>query len=207
MIEALGVPHPEIDLIVVNGVSVDFDYLVRDGDHIQVYPFFVEVDVYPQVRLRPDPLPEARFVLDTHLGKLANLLRMLGFDTLYSNQYADDELAEISSHEDRILLTRDLGVLKRSLVRYGYFVRNTDPQQQIIEILQRYDLAGALFPFRRCMECNGTLHPVAKEQVWDRLTDSTKQYYEEFHLCDACGKIYWKGSHYEKMQKFIEELR
>lgn len=206
MIESLGVPHPEIDVITVNSVSVDFDYLVQAEDQIGVYPFFWEVDVQPVMHLRPEPLPEARFVLDTHLGKLANLLRMLGFDTLYSNRFEDDELAEISSREQRILLTRDLGVLKRGIVRYGYFVRQTDPQQQIGEILRRYDLLTDLVPFRRCMACNGLLHPVDKAQVWEQLSDSTRQYYDEFHQCEACGKIYWKGSHYDKMQAFIQDM-
>src|SRR3989338_9144205 len=79
MIEALGVPHTEVDLILVNGASVDFSYLVQDGDRISVYPMFESFDIRPLVHLRPRPLREPKFVLDTHLGKLAVYLRLLGF--------------------------------------------------------------------------------------------------------------------------------
>jgi hypothetical protein len=125
MIESFGVPHTEIDLILANGASVDFAYLVQDGDHISVYPVFEALDITPVLRLRPQPLRESRFVLDAHLGRLAGYLRMAGFDTLYRNDFTDPELAYISHDEHRILLTRDIGLLKRSMVTHGYFVRET----------------------------------------------------------------------------------
>jgi len=207
VIESLGVPHTEVDLILANGESVDFSYGVQDGDRISVYPVFETVDITPLVRLRPRPLREPRFVLDAHLGRLAAYLRMLGFDALYRNDYDDEELARISSTEGRILLTRDRGLLKRSVVTHGYCVRETDPRQQLVEILRRFDLFGAIAPFHRCLRCNGLLQPVSKEAISDRLPPRTRQHYDEFRICQDCGQVYWKGSHYERMQRFIERVR
>ncbi len=161
MIESLGVPHTEIDLILVNGESVDFSYLVQDGDQISVYPVFESFDITPVVRVRPKPLREPRFVLDQHLGKLAAYLRMLGFDTLYRNDYDDPELAQISHAEKRTLLTRDRGLLKRSMVTRGYYVRETNPRRQVAEVIRRFDLGGLVAPFRRCITCNGVLEVAA----------------------------------------------
>jgi deazaflavin-dependent oxidoreductase (nitroreductase family) len=206
VIESLGVPHTEVDLILVNGESVDFTYLVRDGDRISVYPVFESIDISPLVRVRPGPLREPRFVLDTHLGKLAAYLRMLGLDTLYRNDYDDDVLARLSGRERRILLTRDRGLLKRSIVTHGYHVRESDPEQQAAEVLRRFDLSKAVVPFRRCMRCNGVLEPVAKEAILDRLAPKTRCYYDEFAICQGCGRIYWKGSHYADMRRRMERL-
>ncbi len=207
MTESLGVPHTEVDLILVNGESVDFSYLVQGGDCISVYPVFESIDITPLVRVRPQPLREPRFVLDTHLGRLARYLRMLGFDTLYRNDYVDEELARISSEEHRILLTRDPGLLKRSVVTHGYWIRESDPHHQLLQILQRFDLFRAIAPFVRCLRCNGLLQPVRKEAVLDRLHPMTQEMHDEFHICPECDRIYWKGSHYRRMQQFIERLR
>lgn len=206
MVESLGVPHTEIDLILVNGVSVDFSYIVQDGDRVSVYPVFESFDITPLVRLRPKPLRDPRFVLDTHLGKLASYMRMVGFDTLYRNDYEDSELARISQEERRTLLTKDRGLLKRSMVTHGYCVRETNPRLQLVEILRRFDLYPLLDPFRRCIRCNDLLDPVLKEAILDRLTHDTGQYYDEFRMCRTCGQIYWKGSHYQHMQQFIEQI-
>jgi hypothetical protein len=147
MIESLGVPHPEIDLIVVNGVSVDFDYIVRPDDHIHVYPRCDDVALDERIALCP-PLPApVRFILDQHLGRLAAYLRMMGFDTLYRNDYHDEELSQVSGGEDRVLLTRDVGLLKRSIVTYGYYVRETNPKRQLVEIVRRYSLIDCVAPF------------------------------------------------------------
>ena len=207
LIEALGVPHPEVDLVVVDGEPVDFSYLVRDGDRIGVYPPFTTLDVTPLARVRPAPLPEPRFVLDTHLGKLAAYLRMLGFDTRYRNDADDEELARVAGGEQRILLTRDLGLLKRRAVIHGYFVRETDPWRQVVEVLRRFDLFGALAPLQRCLHCNGLLAPVDKGRVLDRLPPRTRQYYDEFRLCEGCDRVYWPGSHYQRMLRSIERVR
>ena len=203
MIESLGVPHTEVDLILVNGQSVGFSYLVQDADHISVYPVFEGLDITPLVRVRPRVLRETRFVLDTHLGKLSTYLRMLGFDTLYRNDFLDEELARIASQEGRILLTRDRGLLKRGIVTHGYCVREKNPRQQLIEVLRRFDLSQAVTPYRRCIRCNGLLEPVAKQAIIDRLPPKTGSYYDEFHICQECKQVYWKGSHYQRMEQFI----
>jgi uncharacterized protein with PIN domain len=206
VIETLGVPHPEVDLIVANGESVDFAYRVQDGDRISVYPVFESFDISPLVRVRPQPLREPRFVLDVHLGTLAGYLRMLGFDTRYRNACDDAELAEISQRESRILLTRDRGLLMRSAVSHGYLIRASDPQAQLAEVVRRFDLEGSFRPFTRCLRCNGLLEPVAKEAVLDRLLPKTRRYYDTFAICRDCGRIYWPGSHYEDMNRRLAGL-
>ncbi len=207
MTESLGVPHTEVDLILANGESVGFSYLVQEGDRISVYPVFESIDITPLVRVRPQPLREPCFVLDTHLGRLARYLRMLGLDTLYRNDYADEELARISSEEHRILLTRDPGLLKRSVVAHGYWVRESDPHRQIRQVLERFDLFGTIAPFTRCLRCNALLQPVRKEVVLDRLPPMTREVYGEFRICPACDRVYWKGSHYRRMRQMIERLQ
>ena len=206
LIESIGAPHTEVEYIIVNDQSVNFGYLVRDGDRIDVYPIFEPVDVTPLVPVRPPLLAKTGFVLDTHLGQLAVYLRMLGFDTLYRNDYPDAELACISSTEQRVLLTRDRGLLKRSIVTYGYYIRETNPQRQVAEVLRRYNLFTAINPFRRCIRCNGMLASISKAAVRDRVPPKTFQYYDTFHICETCAQIYWKGSHYERMQQFIESV-
>lgn len=204
VVETLGVPHTEVELILVDGESVDFAYQVSDGERISVYPVFESFDVGPLVRVRPQPLRATRFVLDVHLGKLAGYLRMLGFDTLYRNDYHDDELADISRGESRILLTRDRGLLKRSAVTHGYLLRESAPRAQLAEVIRRFDLAAATAPFTRCLRCNGVLDRVSKAAIEHRLLPKTRRYYDEFAICRACGRIYWKGSHYGDMQRRLE---
>jgi uncharacterized protein len=206
VIEALGVPHTEVDLILANGQSVDFSYRVRDGDRISVYPVFEAIDITPVERLHATPPREVRFVLDTHLGKLADYLRMLGFDAAYRTDCPDEKLARLSLDEKRILLTRDRGLLKRNVIVRGYFVRATNPQEQLLQVLQRFDMFGAISPFKRCIHCNSLLQPVAKEKIVDRIPPKTKQHYEEFCVCPECDRIYWRGSHYQRMQRFIEAV-
>lgn len=206
VIEALGVPHTEVDLVLINGESVDFSRPVHDEDRISVYPVFRSIDIITLTRVRAASLPEKRFVLDSHLGRLAAYLRILGFDTLYRNDYHDEELTQVSIGEKRILLTRDRGLLKRAVISHGYLLRQTDPRLQLVEVLQRFGLFGSISAFRRCVHCNGTLEPVPKERIEDRLPQKTRQYYDEFHICPGCDRIYWKGSHYQRMQRLIEDI-
>ena len=206
-IEALGVPHPEIDLILVNGESVGFDYLVETGDRISVYPQFAQLDIAAVSQVQPPPLAQARFVLDVHLGKLATYLRLLGFDALYRNDYDDEELAQISSREQRVLLTQDRGLLKRSLVTYGYGVRSPHPDEQILEIVERFDLTDQITPFQRCPRCNGDLMRVAKADIADQIPYYTRLYYDEFAQCQNCDQIYWKGAHYQRIRSLIDRVK
>lgn len=207
MIESLGVPHTEVDLILVNGQSVDFSYIVKSGDRISVYPVFEATDISSLTRLRPQPLRRTRFVLDTHLGKLARYLRLLGFDTLYNNAWHDAELAAVAAAGDkRILLTRDYGVLKRKQVTHGYFVRNDKPDKQVREVLARFDLYQAVRPFSRCTQCNGLVRPLARDDVAGRVPPRIAEHFDQFSSCMDCGRVYWKGSHYDRMQGIIERL-
>ncbi|MGE3481751.1 MAG: Mut7-C RNAse domain-containing protein [Gammaproteobacteria bacterium] len=202
-IEALGVPHTEIDLILVNGHSVGFDYPVQDGDRISVYPVFEALDITPVTRLRPAPLRVTRFVLDVHLGRLAAYLRLLGFDTLHRNDYDDPTLAEISVNERRILLTRDRRLLMRKQITHGYYVRATRPREQLLEVLIRFDLLKAQRPFTRCLHCNGAIAAVSKAGILPRLQPRTRIAYNEFWQCQSCGKVYWKGMHYRRLCELI----
>ncbi|MFD2569494.1 Mut7-C RNAse domain-containing protein [Spirosoma soli] len=207
VIESLGVPHPEVGLLLVNSESADFSYILRDADVVSVYPTFTELDASTVSRVQPPSLVTVRFVLDVHLGTLATYLRMLGFDTLYRNDYGDEELARISHTDTRVLLTRDRGLLMRNLVVYGYFLRNTDPQKQLIETIQRFSLDAQIQPFQRCLACNGLLAPVAKDAVIDQLPPNVRERHEQFWRCQQCKRVYWEGTHYQRMQTFVEEVR
>lgn len=205
-IEAFGVPHTEIDLLAVAGRFVDFQYIVKDGDAIDVYPPFTKIEASADVRLWSRPV-QTRFLLDIHLGRLAAYLRMLGFDTLYRNDYHDEELAAIADREARILLTRDVGLLKRNLVKYGYWVRATDPEKQLVEVLGRYGPSELEGRFQRCLRCNEPLVEIAKDEIIDRLQPKTIEHYSQFSICPACQRIFWKGSHYQKMERLIARLQ
>ncbi|SHF98132.1 hypothetical protein SAMN04487965_3061 [Microbulbifer donghaiensis] len=205
-IESIGVPHTEIDLILVNGESVDFDYQFRDADRVSVYPVFESLDISSVSRLRPHPLREPRFVLDCHLGRLARYLRLLGFDCLFRNDYADETLLQISIEQRRILLTRDIGLLKRRQLERGYFVRATKPRAQLAEVVQRLQLQSCMRPFSRCIACNGSIAAVRKEDIARFLPDNTRRYFHEFFQCRDCLRVYWKGSHYERMKLLVREL-
>jgi hypothetical protein len=202
-IESLGVPHTEVDLILVNGQSVDFAYRVRDGDRISVYPVFEAFDIAAVTRLRPEPLRDPRFVLDVHLGRLAAYLRMLGFDTRYQNDCSDERLAEILRQERRILLTRDLGLLKRCTVTHGYFLRATQPKGQLAEVVGRFDLARLAKPFSRCLRCNTPLVQAGTDEVRDCIPAQVALLHDEFQRCPECGRAYWKGGHYRRMREWV----
>jgi uncharacterized protein len=208
-IESLGVPHPEIELILANGTAVGFDYAVQDGDRIAVFPRFTTIEIGSLASLRP-PLDATRFVLDVHLGRLARHLRVLGLDAWYRADADDIELADAASHEDRILLTRDLGLLKRRVVTHGRFIRETNPHRQLVEILRCFGPL-ALAPFSRCVRCNTPLEQVAKTAVDAVLPPRTRDQYDDFTQCPGCGRVYWKGSHWTRlvaaMERAVAEAR
>lgn len=205
--ESLGVPHTEIDVILVNDEPVGLAHRIGDGDRVSVYPMFETIDVTSLVPLRPAPLDPPRFALDVHLGKLARGLRLLGFDTRWNSHASDEELVQTALGEHRILLTRDRGLLKRSAVTHGYLVRETAWRAQTQEVLRRFDLFEAIEPFRRCLECNGQLEPVAKADVEDQLSARTRREYDEFRRCLGCGRIYWRGSHFDRLRTVVDDLR
>jgi hypothetical protein len=206
LIESLGVPHTEVEVILANGVSVNFSYIVKDSDDLSIYPMFESVDVSPILKLRDEPLRETRFVLDCHLGRLARYLRQFGFDTLYRNDYNDDDLAEISSTQHRILLTRDRNLLKRSIITHAYFIRDHDPRKQLDEVIRRFDLKNRIIPFGRCTRCNGIVEEVDKTAIEDQLEPKTRKYFDTFWQCSSCGQIYWEGSHVKHMLELTDEV-
>jgi uncharacterized protein with PIN domain/sulfur carrier protein ThiS len=206
LIESFGVPHTEIDIILVNGQSVDFSYIVQDGDRISVYPVFERLDISPLLRLRPKPLRTPRFILDTNLGRLARYLRLLGLDCLYRNDYDDDTVATLASEQQRIVLTRDRALLQRKIITHGYFVRAVHPRQQVKEVLSRLDLYRLVNPFSRCTRCNGILQAVDKQLIEHRLEPKTRKYFDTFLICDTCSQIYWQGSHHARSRQLIEAL-
>jgi len=205
-VEAIGVPHTEVDLILVNGESVDFSHHLADGGRVSVYPVFESLDITNATKLRKAPLREPAFILDVHLGKLAKYLRLFGFDTLYDNERDDSEIIRAAVRENRIILTRDVGILKNGSVTHGYWVRSKNTKEQLREVMERFDLKGSVSPFSRCMKCNGRIEQVTRESVEDLLEPKTLTFFNEFFRCISCGNIYWKGSHYEKMRAFVESF-
>jgi uncharacterized protein with PIN domain len=206
-IQSIGVPHTEIDLILVNGSSVAFDYLINDDDDISVYPVFESLDITSVQHLRPKTLRKPRFIADVHLGALVRYLRMMGFDVLYKNYLDDNEIVNLSLSEKRAILTRDRGILKRNKVTHGYWIRNTKVKEQAIEVIKRFDLKNIIKEFSRCIECNSVLIPISKSEIIDSLPPRVSKYQEEFHRCPACKKNYWKGTHHQKMLSFIQSVK
>ncbi len=195
-IEAIGVPHPEVDVILVNSQSVAFSYQLQNRDVVAVYP------------IRSTPLlHEIKFIVDVHLGKLAKYLRILGFDTAYKNDYSAAEILKIAKLQKRIILTKSIALLKNKTVDRGYWVRSLKLVEQLGEIFSRFNLFNNAQPFSRCIICNGEIKPIAKNLVLDKLPSNTKQFYNDFSQCQLCNKIYWKGSHYQRMLKFFEQLK
>ena len=206
-IEALGVPHVEVDMILVNSVPVDFSYKVRDGDTISVYPVFESFDIAGVSPLREKPLRDPKFVLDTHLGKLAKFMRICGFDAFYRNDLNDPEIIILSVTEKRVILTRDRNLLKNKTVTHGYWIRSQQPPEQLREVLNRFDLKNSMQPFTRCLECNTKIIEVSKEGILSQLLPKTKLCYQEFWQCGNCKRIYWKGSHWERMRGVVEQYK
>ncbi len=205
LIERMGIPHTEVDLVLVNGESVGLDHVVCDGDRVSVFPVFESIDVSSIQRVRERPLRRTGFVLDVHLGALARILRMFGFDALYRTDADDDELAEMAS-EGRILLTRDRGLLKRRAITHGYLVRHTRPRDQAAEVLRRFDLLGQARPFTRCIACNGVLEALSPDLLPPEVPPRVRATHEEFSRCPSCGRVFWRGSHYRAMMATLEAI-
>jgi hypothetical protein len=206
MIEALGVPHTEVELVLVNGTSVGFDRRLADGDRVAVYPKFEAFDIAPLLRVRARPLRVTRFVADAHLGGLAHLLRMTGFDTLYENGFEDGQIARIAVEDGRIVLTRDRELLKRRGISHGMYVRAPRSADQLREVFERLDLARGARPFTLCLACNAPLAPIDKAQAEPALPPTVRASYERFSTCTVCRRIFWEGSHWRRMRAMIDTL-
>ncbi|MBI4693662.1 MAG: Mut7-C ubiquitin/RNAse domain-containing protein [Gammaproteobacteria bacterium] len=201
LIESVGVPHTEVEIILANGESVGFDYLVRDGDFVSVYPVFELLDVRSLVR--DAPLRDTRFLADAHLAGLARRLRMAGFDTVVADAEADAALVRRAVAEGRILLTRDLELLKHRELTHGLYVRALKPLEQFREVLLRLDLAASMRPFTRCTVCNGAVDDVEAAAVADRVPDAVRARHARFARCGGCGRVYWEGSHWRRMREVL----
>lgn len=202
-IEALGVPHTEVELLLVNGEAAGFDGLLRESDRVAVYPHFASLPVNPCSSLREEP---ARFIADAHLGGLARLLRMAGFDTRYDNHFHDAEIASRAVNEARVVLTRDRELLKRREITRGCYVHAIKPAEQLREIDRRLDLARDARPFSRCLECNAPLRALDKASAMPRVPPAVRDSVERFSTCDVCGRVYWEGSHWRHMRAALSAI-
>jgi uncharacterized protein len=198
-IEALGVPHTEVGSIVVNGEPATLQRIVRDGDLIEVFP-------WKKSGSDPDFGSVPIFLADAHLGGLARFLRMLGFDTLHRNAFDDAEIRRLASEEDRIVLTRDRELLKCREIRRGCYVRALKPEKQLHEIAARYALGPLARPFTLCLHCNLPLRAVDKSMVAHRVPDTVLSIHETFSYCSGCDRVYWPGSHYERMRLALKPI-
>jgi uncharacterized protein with PIN domain len=202
-----GIPPAHVDLVLCNGRSVTLDHTLEDGDRLSCYPVFESFDIRSVTKIRTTPLRIPRFIVDVHLGKLASFLRMLGFDTQYFPDIQDDQLLSISLKEERTLLSKDRNLLHHESLTRCYCVLSDDPREQIVEVVHRFDLFSSFIPFSRCIRCNTLLERVEKEKIIDRIPPEIRQFYDEFFYCSRCDQIFWKGSHYEKMKVFVEEIK
>lgn len=203
----MGVPPENIDLILVNQQSRGFGYLLQDDDRISVFPVFELLNLSGITQIREKPLRNPRFICDVHLGRLCKYLRMLGFDTLYSNRFIPEEMIAISRQEKRIILSRNHTLTRDREVTHSYWIRSANPLEQLKDLTGKLDLTTGANPLTRCLTCNNELLPLEKQEALPRLQPRTAKYYAEFLRCATCDQIYWKGSHYENMLKFIHQLR
>ncbi len=206
MIESLGVPHTEIDLILVNGKSVDFKYLLQDKDGVSVYPVFEALDITGVTHLRKIPLRKTRFIADNNLGDIVKYLRVLGFDVYFDASHSPREIIEISKRESRIILTRSKNLLKRKEVTHGLYIYPGATGEQVKRIVDFLDIKSGIEPFSRCLLCNNRLKTIAREEIADRIPPKTKAHCNEYTHCKCCDKIYWKGTHFMNMSKVIDMI-
>lgn len=211
LVESMGIPHVEVDLILVNGLSEDFSYIVNNGDRINVYPEAGASEMPDAAGLRLPCLTETKFVLDVHLRKLARGMRLLGFDADFSDDRDDAELAGISHIENRILLTCDRQLLMRKIVSRGYIIRSRIPDIQIVEVIEKFHLRDLINPFTRCIECNGIIESIDIKHAdyieeAGRIPEGVLSWCNDYFLCASCRKIYWRGSHYDRLSVKIENF-
>ena len=205
VIESCGVPHPEVDLILVDDQPVGFGHTVAADAKVEVFP--VENRDTNNTIKRLQTVGIIKFVADGHLGSLTRNLRLLGFDVIYQRNADDRQLLEVMDRENRALLTRDRRLLMHGIVQHGYYPRSQNADEQTIEVVRRFDLSELIAPFTRCLRCNAPLEEATKANVIDKLEPLTKIYYDQFRRCTDCKQIYWSGSHFPKLQKRIEEIR
>jgi len=205
IIESCGIPHPEVDLILVDKQTAGFDQTLANDAKVQVFPVENCGTFHTEKRLQAVGI--SRFVLDGHLGGLTRNLRLFGFDVAYDQNADDRQLLEVMARDNRALLTRDRRLLMHAIVQHGYYPRSQNADEQTVEVIRRFNLSELIAPFTRCLRCNAPLEEAAKAEIIDKLEPLTKIYYEQFRRCPGCGQIYWAGSHFEKLQKRIEKIQ
>lgn len=205
VLESFGLPHTEVGEIRCNGHPVDFSWLVAAGQQFAILPVVSPWDVLTPCLLRPEPLPAVRFLVDANVGRLARYLRLAGFDTAYDWRWDDDRIVAEIRRENRIVLSRDLGLLKRRQITFGRCIRQTEPAAQLREVIGLLGLTAEIRPFTRCLDCNTLLEAVAKQEILHLLEPLTQKYYDTFSRCPGCARIYWPGSHKAKMQRLLAE--
>ena len=206
MIEALGVPHTEIDFILVNEKSVDFTYILQDGDRISVYPVFESLNIEDVTRLRKLPLRKTKFIADINLGHIVKYMRILGFDVCFDPLLSPRQIIEVSKKENRIVLTKSKNLLKFKDITHGIFIRPGTTEEQVKGIIDFLDIKDNVKPFSRCLRCNNLLRSISKESIIDRIPPKTKVFCDEYSYCKPCDKIYWKGTHFIKMKRVIDRI-
>lgn len=207
IIESLNIPHTEVDLILSNGNPVNFEYKLKDSDYISVYPEFKSLDLPEEFHLIKKYKGGHKFICDSHLGKLARYLRLFGFDTLYNRNINTDNIIRLANEESRTVLTRSILLLKNSNILSGYWIRSENPLEQLIQVLSQLELMKEINPLKRCIVCNGVLEKVDKEKIENELLPEIKKHFNVFYTCNSCKKIYWQGSHYERITEFIQKIK
>jgi uncharacterized protein len=206
IIESFGIPHTEVGKITFDDQEIDFSTLPRVSGVIQVFGIDPPFSVLSPSLLRPVPLNYIEFVADVNVIRLGRLMILLGLDVCYSSTYSDSDIADIAQTQGRIVLTRDTGLLKRKKIVFARRVKANLPDDQLIEIIDFFGLEPLISLFSRCTHCNVQLMPVEKQTVLHLLEPKTKRYFDTFLQCPRCKKVFWKGSHCDKIQQKIAGL-
>ncbi|SRR5579883_2912542 len=151
-----------------------------------------------------------KFIVDNNVGKLAVWLRALGYDTLFINPIDDSDLVKIAEEENRIILTKDTGVVKRRPVAMrqvqALFVRGQDWRQQLAQVMKDLRLKTDRC-FTRCLACNSLLVACDKEEARGHVPDKIFRLYPTFVKCASCARYFWEGSHWERMRGVLAAIK
>lgn len=202
VLESLGALHTEIDALLINGQPATLEDELPEGAQVQVWPVGEGPQGIP--RLVPPPPDPPRFVIDVHLTAMARHLRLLGLDVADPLHVDDAIIAQQSADQGRVMLTRDVGLLKRSVVEQGVWVRDKDPEEQARQILARYVREEHIAPLTRCLLCNGMLQGVPRHSVLEDIPEAVRELETPFYRCEGCQRVYWQGTHLEGL---LERLR
>ncbi len=206
MIESLGVPHTEVDIILVNGRSVDFNYILREGDKISVYPAFEKPDIEDLVHLCSTFPSHTKFIADINLGDIVKYMRVLGFDVYFDPSLSPREIIKYAKRYGRTIITKSRKLLKFREIDNGLLLYAGTTEEQIRGIISRLGLKRSVKPFSRCLRCNKVLVNIAKEKIEDRIPPKTRSFCDRYAYCKDCNRIYWEGTHVFEMRKLINRI-